>query len=150
MTRWVELDRTDQLLTAWWICYLDPAGDGAPGSRKQLPPAACMPDPIQFLPLSVPHASHGPTPPHPPGARFQEGVAINSGLLALGNVINALSEQQRGAKPKGAAPRRHIPYRDSKLTRLLQDGLGGNSETLFIACVSPGDASHEHTVGTLR
>ncbi|KAI8474570.1 MAG: kinesin-domain-containing protein [Monoraphidium minutum] len=87
------------------------------------------------------------------GARFQEGVSINSGLLALGNVITALSEAQRGGGGRGgggAAARRHVPYRDSKLTRLLQDGLGGNSETLFIACVSPADASHEHTVGTLR
>jgi len=100
------------------------------------------------------------------GQRFQEGVSINSGLLALGNVINALSEQQRGggggrhrsnlggggpaAAAAAAAARRHIPYRDSKLTRLLQDGLGGNSETLFVACVSPADSSFEHTVGTLR
>jgi hypothetical protein len=75
---------------------------------------------------------------HPAGTRFQEGVAINSGLLALGNVITALSEQQRGRSGGGkggggaaaaaaaAAARRHVPYRDSKLTRLLQDGLGGN------------------------
>ena len=59
------------------------------------------------------------------GQRFAEGVSINKGLLELGNVINALTE--------GAA-RKHIPYRNSKLTRLLQDSLGGNSETLFIAC----------------
>jgi hypothetical protein len=105
------------------------------------------------------------------GARFQEGVSINSGLLALGNVINALAQQQQAraarlararsaggggaggaaaAAAAAAAARRHIPYRDSKLTRILQDGLGGNSETLFIACVSPSDAAHEHTLGTLR
>jgi hypothetical protein len=59
------------------------------------------------------------------GQRFAEGVSINKGLLELGNVINALTE---------GASRKHIPYRNSKLTRLLQDSLGGNSETLFIAC----------------
>lgn len=52
-------------------------------------------------------------------------MSINKGLLELGNVINALTE---------GASRKHIPYRNSKLTRLLQDSLGGNSETLFIAC----------------
>lgn len=52
-------------------------------------------------------------------------MSINKGLLELSNVINALTE---------GASRKHIPYRNSKLTRLLQDSLGGNSETLFIAC----------------
>jgi hypothetical protein len=52
-------------------------------------------------------------------------VSINRGLLELGNVINALTE--------GAA-RKHIPYRNSKLTRLLQDSLGGSAETCFLAC----------------
>ena len=61
------------------------------------------------------------------GARLKEGIHINRGLLALGNVINAIVD---GAK--------HVPYRDSKLTRLLQDSLGGNSRTVMIACVSPG------------
>jgi hypothetical protein len=68
---------------------------------------------------------HGSLPPLGAGQRFAEGVSINKGLLELGNVINALTE---------GASRRHIPYRNSKLTRLLQDSLGGNSETLFIAC----------------
>ncbi|WIA35058.1 hypothetical protein OEZ86_003547 [Tetradesmus obliquus] len=75
------------------------------------------------------------------GARFAEGVSINRGLLELGNVINALTE--------GTA-RRHIPYRNSKLTRLLQDSLGGNSETLFIACISPADLNRDHSISTLR
>lgn len=65
------------------------------------------------------------------GQRFVEGVSINKGLLELGNVINALTE---------GASRKHIPYRNSKLTRLLQDSLGGNSETLFIACKSMATA----------
>ncbi|XP_065345553.1 chromosome-associated kinesin KIF4 isoform X1 [Cloeon dipterum] len=75
------------------------------------------------------------------GERMQEGIDINKGLLALGNVISALSEQKRG---------RHIPYRDSKLTRLLQDSLGGNSHTLMIACVSPAAGNLQETVSTLR
>jgi kinesin family protein 4/21/27 len=68
-------------------------------------------------------------------------VYINKGLLELGNVINALTE---------GSTRRHIPYRNSKLTRLLQDSLGGNSETLFIACVSPAESNTDHTISTLR
>lgn len=76
------------------------------------------------------------------GDRFKEGVNINRGLLALGNVIAALGdEKQRGA---------HVNYRDSKLTRILQDSLGGNSNTVMIACVSPADSSMEETLNTLR
>ncbi|XP_025088015.1 chromosome-associated kinesin KIF4-like [Pomacea canaliculata] len=76
------------------------------------------------------------------GDRFKEGVNINKGLLALGNVISALGED--------TAKRGHIPYRDSKLTRLLQDSLGGNSHTLMVACVSPADSNMEETLNTLR
>ncbi|WKX99198.1 hypothetical protein Q1695_014238 [Nippostrongylus brasiliensis] len=75
------------------------------------------------------------------GTRKMEGIRINEGLLALGNVISALSES--GAN-------RHIPYRDSKITRLLQDSLGGNSYTVMIACVSPADSNAEETLSTLR
>ncbi|KAK9851878.1 hypothetical protein WJX84_002323 [Apatococcus fuscideae] len=75
------------------------------------------------------------------GQSFSEGIQINKGLLALGNVIGALTEG------KG---RKHVPYRDSKLTRILQDSLGGNSETLMVACVTPSSLSQEHTIGTLR
>ncbi|TMW64907.1 hypothetical protein Poli38472_009074 [Pythium oligandrum] len=73
------------------------------------------------------------------GARFKEGVNINKGLLSLGNVINALSEKSS-----------HVPYRDSKLTRLLQDSLGGNSKTLMVACISPADINFDETCNTLR
>ncbi|KAJ8028309.1 Chromosome-associated kinesin KIF4 [Holothuria leucospilota] len=76
------------------------------------------------------------------GDRFKEGVNINKGLLALGNVISALGDEN-GRK-------QHIPYRDSKLTRLLQDSLGGNSQTVMIACVSPADSNMEETLNTLR
>ena len=55
------------------------------------------------------------------GNRFKEGVSINQGLLALGKVISALADKEKGL---GAG---HVPYRDSKLTRLLRDSLGGNS-----------------------
>ncbi|CAK0831182.1 unnamed protein product [Prorocentrum cordatum] len=76
------------------------------------------------------------------GSRFRESVAINAGLLALGNVISALGDPaKRGS---------HVPYRDSKLTRLLQDSLGGNSRTWMIACASCADADFEETLNTLK
>lgn len=77
------------------------------------------------------------------GERFREGVKINQGLLALGNVISALGGGS-------GLNQTHIPYRDSKLTRLLQDSLGGNSLTLMIACASPADYNTEETLSTLR
>lgn len=76
------------------------------------------------------------------GDRAKEGISINSGLLSLGNVISALGDASRKAT--------HIPYRDSKLTRLLQDSLGGNSRTLMIACVSPSDRDFMETLNTLK
>eukprot|EP01042_Synura_sphagnicola_P008824 gene8824-11318_t len=74
------------------------------------------------------------------GDRLKEGSKINLSLSALGNVISALSE----GKDK------HIPYRDSKLTRLLQDSLGGNTKTLMVAAVSPADYNYDETMSTLR
>jgi kinesin family protein 4/21/27 len=74
------------------------------------------------------------------GNRLNEGISINQGLLSLGNVISALGEDKKG----------HVPYRSSKLTRLLQDSLGGNSFTLMIACISPADSNLEETLSTLR
>ena len=81
------------------------------------------------------------------GERMREGISINVGLLALGNVINALGDETRRQRE---GSRLHVPYRDSKLTRLLQDGLGGNSRTLFIACVSPAESNLDETINTLR
>ncbi|KAL3684384.1 hypothetical protein R1sor_002406 [Riccia sorocarpa] len=78
------------------------------------------------------------------GVRFKEGVHINKGLLALGNVISALGDEKK--RKEGG----HVPYRDSKLTRLLQDSLGGNSRTVMIACVSPADSNAEETLNTLK
>ncbi|KAH9998176.1 hypothetical protein BJV74DRAFT_242041 [Russula compacta] len=80
------------------------------------------------------------------GDRIKEGISINSGLLALGNVISALGDPSR-AKSHTAS---HVPYRDSKLTRLLQDSLGGNAHTLMIACVSPVEWNAAETVNTLK
>ncbi|KAL9269949.1 Kinesin-like protein [Drosera capensis] len=78
------------------------------------------------------------------GMRFKEGVHINKGLLALGNVISALGDDKK--RKEGV----HVPYRDSKLTRLLQDSLGGNSRTVMIACISPADINAEETLNTLK
>lgn len=78
------------------------------------------------------------------GLRFKEGVHINRGLLALGNVISALGDEKK--RREGV----HVPYRDSKLTRLLQDSLGGNSRTVMIACISPADINAEETLNTLK
>ncbi|KAI8831442.1 hypothetical protein BJ741DRAFT_580668 [Chytriomyces cf. hyalinus JEL632] len=78
------------------------------------------------------------------GDRKKEGISINQGLLALGNVISALGNTEDSSETST-----HVPYRDSKLTRMLQDSLGGNSQTLMIACVSPSDLSYGETVSTL-
>ncbi|XP_055550940.1 kinesin-like protein KIF21A isoform X2 [Wyeomyia smithii] len=76
------------------------------------------------------------------GERAREGISINCGLLALGNVISALGDKTKKVS--------HVPYRDSKLTRLLQDSLGGNSQTIMIACVSPSDRDFMETLNTLK
>ncbi|KAJ8245439.1 hypothetical protein GJAV_G00270770 [Gymnothorax javanicus] len=76
------------------------------------------------------------------GDRAKEGISINCGLLALGNVISALGDRSKKAT--------HVPYRDSKLTRLLQDSLGGNSQTMMIACISPSDRDFMETLNTLK
>ncbi|KAL1517862.1 hypothetical protein ABEB36_001570 [Hypothenemus hampei] len=73
------------------------------------------------------------------GARFKEGANINKSLLALGNCINSLADGHR-----------HVPYRDSKLTRLLKDSLGGNCHTIMIANISPSSLSFDDTYNTLK
>ncbi|CAO3569230.1 unnamed protein product [Mortierella alpina] len=75
------------------------------------------------------------------GSRLIEGANINKSLLALGNCINALCDNK---------PKCHIPYRDSKLTRLLKFSLGGNCKTVMIACVSPSSQHYEETHNTLK
>lgn len=76
------------------------------------------------------------------GKLLKEGISINKGLLCLGQVISALTDEKRKSE--------HIPYRDSKLTRILQDSLGGNSRTTMIACVSPAESNYEETLGTIK
>lgn len=74
------------------------------------------------------------------GISLSEAQTINKSLSSLGNVINALTEKGR----------EHIPYRDSKLTYLLQDSLGGNAKTILIATVSPSMLSYSETINTLK
>ena len=76
------------------------------------------------------------------GIRREEGSNINKSLLALGKSINILADKSK----KGS----FVPYRDSKLTRLLKDSLGGNISTIMIACVSPSPLSYEETNSTLK
>jgi kinesin family protein 4/21/27 len=80
---------------------------------------------------------------HAEGQRMKEGIDINKGLLVLGNVISALGDP----KKRG---RTFVPYRDSKLTRLLKGSLGGNHKTLMIACVSPSEDNLEESLSCLR
>lgn len=75
------------------------------------------------------------------GARAKEGISINAGLASLGKVISQLSSRSHGA---------HVSYRDSKLTRLLQDSLGGNALTYMIACVNPAQFHLSETLNTVQ
>nr|XP_015294106.2 kinesin-like protein KIF18B isoform X1 [Macaca fascicularis] len=79
---------------------------------------------------------------HAKGERLREGANINRSLLALINVLNALADA-KGRKT-------HVPYRDSKLTRLLKDSLGGNCRTVMIAAISPSSLAYEDTYNTLK
>jgi len=78
------------------------------------------------------------------GQGVKEGININKGLLVLGNVISALASQASSSKEI------FVPYRDSKLTRLLKGSLGGNHKTLMIACVSPSGSNTDESLNTLR
>lgn len=74
------------------------------------------------------------------GMRLKEATKINLSLSCLGNVISALVDGKST----------HIPYRDSKLTRLLQDSLGGNTKTVMIANIGPADYNFDESLSTLR
>uniref|UniRef100_H3BEJ3 Kinesin family member 7 n=1 Tax=Latimeria chalumnae TaxID=7897 RepID=H3BEJ3_LATCH len=76
------------------------------------------------------------------GERLKESIQINSGLLALGNVISALGDPKRKCT--------YIPYRDSKITRILKDSLGGNAKTVMVACVSPSSSEFDESLNTLN
>lgn len=80
---------------------------------------------------------------HATGKRLKEGIDINKGLLMLGNVISALGDPKKAGKT-------FVPYRDSKLTRLLKGSLGGNHKTLMVACVSPSSSNLEESLNCLR
>ncbi|CDJ66656.1 kinesin motor domain-containing protein, putative [Eimeria necatrix] len=81
------------------------------------------------------------------GQRMTEGASINRSLLALGNVINALTVK---GNVSGKASLRFVPYRDSKLTRLLKDSLGGRCRTAMVATISPAISHQEETLNTLK
>ncbi|KAL2294644.1 hypothetical protein Nmel_008387 [Mimus melanotis] len=76
------------------------------------------------------------------GERFKESIQINSGLLALGNVISALGDPKRKSI--------HIPYRDAKITRILKDSLGGNAKTVMITCISPSSLDFDESLNSLK
>ncbi|EGC38876.1 hypothetical protein DICPUDRAFT_93725 [Dictyostelium purpureum] len=78
------------------------------------------------------------------GVRLKEGANINKSLSTLGKVISALAENSTGKKAV------FVPYRDSVLTYLLKESLGGNSKTIMIAAISPADINFEETLSTLR
>ncbi|KAJ3670072.1 hypothetical protein LUZ60_010396 [Juncus effusus] len=77
------------------------------------------------------------------GQKLRDGANINKSLLALANCINALGKNHK----KGLA---YVPYRNSKLTRILKDGLSGNSQTVMVATICPADQQYHHTINTLK
>ena len=97
----------------------------------------------------VPSVTNAPAP----SGRGSRSPSTSTAVLALGNVISALSDDQgrkQSGKESETRKHLHVPYRESKLTRLLQDSLGGNSRTCMIACVSPTDSNLDETLNTLK
>ncbi|XP_060921653.1 kinesin-like protein KIF16B isoform X2 [Labrus mixtus] len=85
------------------------------------------------------------------GVRLKEGGNINKSLVTLGNVISSLADMtQDGGNTNQKKKSLFVPYRDSVLTWLLKDSLGGNSKTIMIATVSPADVNYGETLSTLR
>uniref|UniRef100_A0A8C4WBU0 Kinesin family member 16B n=1 Tax=Gopherus evgoodei TaxID=1825980 RepID=A0A8C4WBU0_9SAUR len=85
------------------------------------------------------------------GVRLKEGGNINKSLVTLGNVISALADlSQDATNPLAKKKQVFVPYRDSVLTWLLKDSLGGNSKTIMIATISPADVNYGETLSTLR
>ena len=80
------------------------------------------------------------------GDRLKEGCAINRSLSALGNVISALAERATNPRKRNLL----VPYRESVLTHLLKNSLGGNAKTIMIAAISPSDLNYDETMSTLR
>lgn len=84
------------------------------------------------------------------GQRLKEGAHINKSLVTLGSVISALSEAASAQQTSTQNKKLFIPYRDSTLTWLLKDSLGGNAKTIMIATISPAEVNHSETLSTLR
>jgi kinesin family protein 16B len=84
------------------------------------------------------------------GQRLKEGAHINKSLVTLGSVISALAELSFPSDTNCSRRSVFIPYRDSVLTWLLKDSLGGNSKTIMIAAISPADCNYGETLSTLR
>ena len=80
--------------------------------------------------------------------QFKEAVEINKSLFTLRQVISALTEN--GSMKKGTGQMQYVPYRESKLTTILKQSLGGNSYTLMIACLAPIDAFTDENISTLN
>ena len=83
------------------------------------------------------------------GDRLKEGAAINQSLSTLGNVISALADVAADGKPPGKS-KIIVPFRDSSLTKLLKNALGGNSKTVMMAAVSPADINYDESLSTLK
>lgn len=79
------------------------------------------------------------------GDRFKEGITINKSLTVLGKVITTLADKAIGKSKKSV-----VPYRESSLTWILQNALGGNSKTLMICAISPSNDNYDETLSTLR
>ena len=102
-------------------------------------------------------SNRSPNPqPGATGETLKQGANINKSLSALGNVINALAENAKSTKRSSGSSGGssgssvHVPYRNSKLTRVLQESLGGNSVTVMLAAISPAKYNYEETLGTLQ
>ena len=90
----------------------------------------------------MPHAPVAPLTSLPPHPNVQEGGHINKSLLVLGTVIQKLSQAKGGAL--------HVPYRSSKITRILQNSLGGNALSTIVCNATPANWHAEETHNTLR
>ncbi|KAL2621611.1 hypothetical protein R1flu_001816 [Riccia fluitans] len=116
-------------------------GEGDPSERESLQTS----DPVRVSHLNLVDlaGSERVNKTGAEGTRLKEGTHINKSLMTLGNVINKLSE---GIERQGG----HVPYRDSKLTRILQPALGGNAKTLIICNITPALVHVDETRGTLQ
>ncbi|KAJ9452233.1 Kinesin-like protein KIP3, partial [Diplonema papillatum] len=115
---------------------LDAGGGGAAGASKQVSVGKLALIDLAGSERALPGESKR-------GDRLREGANINRSLLALGNCITILGSAKAGEK-------RHVPYRDSKLTRLLKDALGGNTRTVMIGNTSPSSTCYEEVISTLK